>query len=356
MTTAQRPVLIAADVEPLLPRGPNGSASTLTPSSSEVDAETMSPHSSPSPSPSPSATTYLSHSLLSAGWAGPLAQVGERFDSRAGDECACHRWDVAGVDDDVAHQLTATHVGGKQQTARLTNQFTRGSKPPQIGLLVSTLTTWKVLYDHPAGKQLLALLPLRCAGLLADSSVLRPAWARWCIHPGLFSYHPALQSLAILFFAEGVLLLQPPPSNNSVKRKGLQLHQVFQYTALPLILAGASAIIYNKSIHTAQHATTWHARFGLATLALILLQIVFGAVVVYSPLVQVFGGEGKAKRLWKMSGYATLTLLLLTPLLALESTWVQSNSSSFERVLIGSGLGLAGLGVFLRIQKSKLGL
>ncbi|SCZ96094.1 BZ3500_MvSof-1268-A1-R1_Chr8-1g09999 [Microbotryum saponariae] len=268
MTTAQRPVLTGAEVDPLLPRGPNAASSSPAATGDvDVDAERMSSHTSPTPSAGP----YLQQSLLK-GWAAPLAQS-------------------------------------------------------QIGLLGSTIATWLLLYEHPAG---------------------------------LFSYHPALQSLAILFFAEGVLLLQPQPSNNSFKRKGLQLHQLFQYSGLVLILAGASVIIYNKAIHNAEHATTWHARFGFLTLGLILLQILFGAVVVYSPLAKMLlGGEGKAKRLWKyhrMSGYATMTLLIVTPLLALQSTWVQSNSSTFQRVLIGSELSVAGLCIVLRIQKSKLGL
>lgn len=35
------------------------------------------------------------------------------------------------------------------------------------------------------------------------------------------------------------------------------------------------------------------------TLALILLQITFGAVIVYAPLTSLFGGEAQAKKWWK---------------------------------------------------------
>ncbi|GAA5997094.1 cytochrome b561 domain-containing protein [Rhodotorula paludigena] len=195
----------------------------------------------------------------------------------------------------------------------------------QLGLVVASVVLWRVLWLHPAG---------------------------------LFTYHPALQSLAFLGFLEGILLLQPQPPSAAHKRKGLQAHQAFQYISLVSIVAGASFIFYNKAIHGAKHFTTWHATFGLITLSLIFCQIVFGALVVYSPLQRWLGGEGRAKALWKyhrMSGYLTLSFLIVTPLLALASTWVQSNSSAFERVLIGSGIALAGAGAFVRIQKSKLG-
>ncbi|GAA6005499.1 hypothetical protein JCM10207_003003 [Rhodosporidiobolus poonsookiae] len=196
----------------------------------------------------------------------------------------------------------------------------------QVGLVVSTAVLWRILWTHPAG---------------------------------LFTYHPSFQSLALVGFLEGVLLLQPQPNNLAVKRKGLQLHQAFQYASLGAILTGAGFIVYNKAIHGAKHITTWHALFGLLTLALILLQITFGALVVYSPLQRILGGEERAKRLWKyhrMSGYLTLTLLIATPLLALASDWVRLNSTAFERWTIGLGLGVAGVGVGARVQTSKLGI
>lgn len=52
----------------------------------------------------------------------------------------------------------------------------------------------------------------------------------------------------------------------------------------------------------------------------------------------------------RMSGYITLAMLIITPLLALDSDWLRSNSSVAQRWWIGAGLGVAGLGVFLRIR------
>ncbi|GEM12045.1 cytochrome b561 [Rhodotorula toruloides] len=177
----------------------------------------------------------------------------------------------------------------------------------QVGLVGSTAVLWRVLYKHPAG---------------------------------LFTYHPSFQSLAVLGFLEGILLLQPQPPNATYKRKGLQLHQVVQYTSCAVIVAGAVSIIYNK------------------TLILISLQISFGALIVYTPLQRLLGGQERVKKLWKyhrMTGYLTLYFLILTPLLALASDWVRQNSSSVERWVIGSGLGVAGFGALARVQTSKLG-
>ncbi|BGP21974.1 hypothetical protein JCM10295v2_000851 [Rhodotorula toruloides] len=206
----------------------------------------------------------------------------------------------------------------------------------QVGLVGSTAVLWRVLYKHPAG---------------------------------LFTYHPSFQSLAVLGFLEGILLLQPQPPNATYKRKGLQLHQVVQYTSCAVIVAGAVSIIYNKVAHGARHFTTWHAKAGLLepflplppslfTLILISLQISFGALIVYTPLQRLLGGQERVKKLWKyhrMTGYLTLYFLILTPLLALASDWVRQNSSSVERWVIGSGLGVAGFGALARVQTSKLG-
>ncbi|KAL8277504.1 hypothetical protein RQP46_010059 [Phenoliferia psychrophenolica] len=175
---------------------------------------------------------------------------------------------------------------------------------------------------------------------------------------GLFSYHPALQSVAILGFTEGVLLLQPTKTV-AAKKTGLALHQVFQYTALPVLLAGSTIIIYNKLIHSAPHLTSWHGLLGLITLVLILIQITFGVFMVYTPLTAVFGGETKAKSLWKFhraSGYIILTLLMVTPLTAIQSDWLVGHSTKAERVAMVAGLALMAGGITARISVSKLGL
>lgn len=52
-------------------------------------------------------------------------------------------------------------------------------------------------------------------------------------------------------------------------------------------------------IASANHFTSWHGRFGLTTSILFVLQALIGALVAYDPGMQLFGGEAKAKALWK---------------------------------------------------------
>ncbi|GAA5870571.1 hypothetical protein JCM16303_001522 [Sporobolomyces ruberrimus] len=193
----------------------------------------------------------------------------------------------------------------------------------QVGLLLSHVVLWKIIREHPAG---------------------------------LFTYHPVLQSLAVLIFIEGIILLQPKPSNSTVKRTGQKLHQAFQGVATLLIIAGSAVIIYKKASGGAPHFTTWHAKIGLVTFCFILLQAIFGAVAAFAP--SLVGGQSRARSLYKyhrMSGYIGLALLFTTPILALWSDWVVNNSSQDQRNLIGAGYGMAAVAAILRIEKSKLG-
>ncbi|BGP29174.1 hypothetical protein JCM10296v2_000912 [Rhodotorula toruloides] len=163
--------------------------------------------------------------------------------------------------DTLSQAPSALEVVGRNSASGL------GAVVVQLGLVVSTAVLWRVLYTHPAG---------------------------------LFTYHPSFQSLAVLGFLEGILLLQPQPPNAAYKRKGLQLHQVVQYMSCGATVAGAAFIVYNKVAHRAKHFTTWHAKSGLLTLILIALQITFGAVIVYTPLQRLlFKGEERAKKWWK---------------------------------------------------------
>ena len=68
---------------------------------------------------------------------------------------------------------------------------------------------------------------------------------------GLFTYHPSFQSVAILLFTEGILVLQPTATAGA-KKAGLKLHKIFQLTALPALLYGSFIIWYNKAIHGGQ--------------------------------------------------------------------------------------------------------
>lgn len=71
----------------------------------------------------------------------------------------------------------------------------------QVGLVVATVVLWRVLWVHPAGESSRGRLKLFVWAAMLTESDNRVMSAR----SGLFTYHPALQSLAALGFLEGVL-------------------------------------------------------------------------------------------------------------------------------------------------------
>ncbi|KAK9896360.1 hypothetical protein P389DRAFT_78252 [Cystobasidium minutum MCA 4210] len=176
---------------------------------------------------------------------------------------------------------------------------------------------------------------------------------------GLFSYHPPLQTFAIILFAQGVLTLQPT-STKADKARGLAIHQIFQITGLAIIAAGVSIMIANKALHSAPHFTSWHGRFGLVTSILLVMQALIGILIAYDPGMRLLGGESKAKALWKyhrLSGYLILPLSLFTAALATTSAdWMLGHSTLAQRVLMTAGLALIALGLWSGASLKKLGI
>lgn len=140
----------------------------------------------------------------------------------------------------------------------------------QVGLVVATVVLWRVLWVHPAGESSSrGRFEIFRLGVGADeesdnrgvgevrsfyvsSSTAIPRRARLprrCVRAPNF-HQSASPSLTVgTFLSSGILLLQPQPASAQQKRKGLQIHQVFQYASLVAIVGGAAVIIYNKAIH-----------------------------------------------------------------------------------------------------------
>lgn len=104
--------------------------------------------------------------------------------------------------------------------------------------------------------------------------------------PAPFIFHPLLQSLGIALFTYGqstspahfhfsplvgIITLQPT-SQPETKAAGLSRHQLAMIAGVVSIILGASAIIYNKALHSAPHFTSWH---GVRTLCLHLVTHLF---------------------------------------------------------------------------------
>ncbi|KAI0928399.1 hypothetical protein AcW1_005654 [Taiwanofungus camphoratus] len=130
---------------------------------------------------------------------------------------------------------------------------------------------------------------------------------------GWFFWHPVLQSLSVAHFTYGILTLQPTSQPTS-KAAGLSRHQLIMLgLGLPAILLGTLAILINKRLHGYAHFVTWHGTFGIITLAWMLVQVALGGGSVWLNG-RLFGGNPRAKHVWKYHRYAISTRLLRGPL------------------------------------------
>jgi hypothetical protein len=106
-------------------------------------------------------------------------------------------------------------------------------------------------------------------------------------------------SLAITLFLVGITPLQPPPPGSAVRAKRFNIHQyVLSGVTVPAMGLGVAAMWWNKHVHSADHFTTWHAWFGLATVGWVVVQALMGGLSVWWGG-RAFGGGAKAKRVYK---------------------------------------------------------
>ncbi|KAL7420796.1 hypothetical protein Q5752_004749 [Cryptotrichosporon argae] len=182
---------------------------------------------------------------------------------------------------------------------------------------------------------------------------------------GWFAPHPPLQSLALAFFVLGVTPLQPPPPAGGLtaptRAARLRTHQTLLLgVAVPALALGTASMWWNKHVHGAHHFTTWHAKFGLASVAWVVVQAGIGAASVWCGG-KAFGGGDKAKRVYKyhrISGYALITLFTITAFLAgAYSDWAIGRGKTFVPARVAAfyvGLPLIWLGAIMRIRASKM--
>ncbi|CAH7667873.1 hypothetical protein BY996DRAFT_6429521 [Phakopsora pachyrhizi] len=195
--------------------------------------------------------------------------------------------------------------------------------------------TTQVGYDRPSCK-LSSLLeahrrPHRASGMKLVAEIAIVFWFVTVLFVvltqrlELFTLHPIFQSLAILLFYQGILILQPTQTATE-KRTGLFVHETFQILGFVSILAGGMVIFLVKISHHAKHFTSWHGKLGLITALLLLFQALVGGFVGFetirdSKLV----GESRARSLWKYhraSGYLVIVFLTLTVLSATKTDWL----------------------------------
>lgn len=170
----------------------------------------------------------------------------------------------------------------------------------------------------------------------------------------LFSAHPLLNSAAILLFTQGVLVLQPTHTKEQ-KRHGTWAHAGLNEVALSAGIAGLVVIEYNKIAHKGTHFVSPHAILGLITYILLLVQALIGITQYFVP--QIYGGEEKAKALYKyhrVSGYVILVLLLATVCAATQTDF-NKNVLQMQLWAVITASVITLVGVLPRIKKQKFG-
>lgn len=171
----------------------------------------------------------------------------------------------------------------------------------------------------------------------------------------LFSGHPIFNLAGIFILGEFILLVQPNPKSGEHKTFSGQLHGILNTLSTVSFGLGFFYIFYNKSIHGAQHITTWHATFGITTYSLLLLNMLLGVAQFWVPNL-IFGSVNNGKRAYKyhrLLGYLTFLMLTLTVWLAIASDY-NVNILHLKSYFLIPSLGLFLTVLFFRLQLHKV--
>ncbi|KAH7040789.1 eukaryotic cytochrome b561-domain-containing protein [Microdochium trichocladiopsis] len=190
-------------------------------------------------------------------------------------------------------------------------------------------------------------------GLLLVASV----WAAVFLHPPyiLFSVHPLAQSFGLLVLIQSILIVQPTVTAEQ-KKVGQKLHAGLNFLALASFIVGVGSIEYNKIRSNGAHFKSPHAYIGIVASIWQILQYVVGFTMYGAP--QLYGGEAKAKAIWKyhrMSGYGLLLLYMAAVTSATKTDYnVNVLGLKLWAAIVIALLVIAG--IYPRIKKQKLGL
>ena len=203
-----------------------------------------------------------------------------------------------------------------------------------------------------------SLIPLPGTAPIAQAGVLLLTilvWASIFLHPlSLFSFHPLLNSSAILFSTQAILILQPTHTQTQ-KRQGTLTHFTINFLAIDALIAAFVIIEYNKFAHKAPHFTSVHGKLGLITYCLLAIQALVGFTQYFVP--SLYGGIDNAKAMYKwhrFSGYIILVMMLATVIAATQTT-TGKNFLELKTWSVALASVLVLVGLLPRIRRAKLG-
>jgi hypothetical protein len=181
-------------------------------------------------------------------------------------------------------------------------------------------------------------------------------WGAVFTHPLLvFSLHPLLNSLGVLFSIEAILVLQPTHTADQ-KRRGTYVHATFNGLAALFFFTALTVVIWHKQTNHFPHFESIHAYLGIIIYGLLLIQAFVGFTQYFAQ--GLYGSVDKAKALYKyhrVSGYIILLLYLVNIVLATKLDYGDKilHIKTWGAVLASV---LVIFGVYPRIKKQKIAI
>ncbi|ORY64028.1 eukaryotic cytochrome b561-domain-containing protein [Pseudomassariella vexata] len=198
-------------------------------------------------------------------------------------------------------------------------------------------------------------------GVIAEAAALLLVASVWgsvfiAGNLSLFSVHPLAQSFGFLVLIQSILVLQPTHTAKQ-KEVGQKVHAGLNLLAIATFITGVVAIEINKFRQgPGSHFHSVHGYLGVIASIWFLVQYIVGFTMFAVP--KLYGGEAKAKAVWKYhraSGYVLLLLLM--------ATFTSATQTDFNKNVLGLKLWalilivvMLVIGVYPRIKKQKLGL
>ncbi|KAG7472519.1 hypothetical protein MATL_G00109570 [Megalops atlanticus] len=142
----------------------------------------------------------------------------------------------------------------------------------------------------------------------------------------LFSWHPVFMSAAFcLCMTEGVLLFSRECSPFCFQsRKGrVRLHWLLQVLVLLGGVAGVGFMVASKCVSERPHLASWHSVLGVWTLAVTVLQVVFGLCLLFPKLPRT-PSFSRLKLYHATCGLVAYLLAVGTVTLAMFTDWFQA--------------------------------
>lgn len=166
------------------------------------------------------------------------------------------------------------------------------------------------------------------------------------------TFHQLLNSAAMLFYVQGILILQPTHTARQ-KKQGTYTHAALNDVGFLAAIGGLIVIELNKEPDA--HWESPHGIMGLTTYIMMSIQLIVGITQYFTP--GLYGSVDNAKALYKYHrvwGYLTLLTMLATICAATQTTF-NFNVLGVQLWAVIVACVLIVVGLAPRIRLSKLG-